>query len=230
MKYIALFLTGLLAGCAAPTIVSPPLVELRSGRVPTIGEVSKATVGSPMFSQFHYWHKAGYRLGGEVNTRIMLGRVQAGVSDFVAPSMIDGQKAYCSEALTYVDPMTGPFKTACFIDADEDGFFESVKAAPGAIWLTSNLVPKVPYSKVEQIIPRADGKKSEILYQGYSSKTLRVAYREYVNDLARPSYFQDVTYEVSAFPTELSFKNLRIEVLDAGNTGITYRVISPFEL
>jgi hypothetical protein len=48
----------------------------------------------------------------------------------------------------------------------------------------------------------------------------------YVNDFARPAYFQDVSYEIAQFPTDISFRTVRISVLGADNSGIRYKILS----
>lgn len=63
--------------------------------------------------------------------------------------------------------------------------------------------------------------KQELIYNGKSKDTLRVSYREYVDDLARPSYFQDLTYDLSE-SKEIAFRDIKMEVLEATNTNIKF--------
>jgi hypothetical protein len=73
------------------------------------------------------------------------------------------------------------------------------------------------------------GFKRELVYQGAAGGTLRLLYREYVNDLARPAFSQEATYDLSrSGPTLATFKGAQIEVLEAGNAGIRYRVLRGF--
>jgi hypothetical protein len=104
-----------------------------------------------------------------------------------------------------------------------------VKAKPGMIWFEETIPNPIPYAKSELITPKADSFKYEILYQGISKGTLRLSYREYINDMARPSFFQDVSYDIASYPTEITFKTVRVEVLGADNSGIRYRVLSGFD-
>ncbi|MFT5644441.1 MAG: hypothetical protein ACI83P_001997 [Janthinobacterium sp.] len=62
----------------------------------------------------------------------------------------------------------------------------------------------------------------------FSGNILRLSFREYINDMARPSYFQDVTYDIPSFPTEITFKTVKLQVLSAGNNGIRYKILSGF--
>ncbi|MDB4873329.1 MAG: putative lipoprotein [Gemmatimonadales bacterium] len=168
------------------------------------------------------------QIGAAVTARIGLGRAVAQSGDFLNLTEVEGEVAYCTENLGYIDPLTGPFKPACFVDRDGDGKFEIVKAAPGMIWFETKLPVPAPYARGESVRPTADSKKIELLYQGYAGKTVKLSYREYINDMARPAFFQDVAYEIDSFPAEISFKNAKIRVVSAGNSGINYIVLSSF--
>lgn len=127
---------------------------------------------------------------------------------------------------------------ACLLDRNNDGNFEALKVAPGAIWFEKNLDSPLPYKKIvlggqpvvmpEVVAPADDSFKYEILYQGVSRNTLKLAYREYIKDMARPAFYQDVTYDLEVKPTTISFRTVRIEISAADNNKITYRVLSSF--
>lgn len=57
---------------------------------------------------------------------------------------------------------------------------------------------------------------------------LRIGYREFVDDMARPAFSQEFMYDLNpSGPTEIAFQGLRIEVVKAGNLKIDYRVYTP---
>lgn len=66
--------------------------------------------------------------------------------------------------------------------------------------------------------------KNELIYSGKSGNTLRISYREYSNDLARPAFFQDLTYNLNE-SKYIVFKNYKIHVLQASNSGIKFQVV-----
>ena len=219
-----------LAGCSTVTVLeSNSSTEEKVGKVPQIGAESSVAVGSQLFSQFRYWSKTGYRIKDNYNSRLGLGRIIVSEGDFVVKASVDEQVVYCTEKRAYVDPLTGPFITACFVDMGETGKFGKVKARPGAIWFENSIVPPIQYERSEQIAPKPDSFKHELLYQGVSKGTLRLSYREYVNDMARPSYFQEVSYDIASYPTEVAFKSVRLQILGADNNGIRYKVLSGFQ-
>lgn len=76
---------------------------------------------------------------------------------------------------------------------------------------------------------QTNGFQQEIVYSGLAKSELKILYREYVNDMARASFFQDAVYEYSPpASTTIKFKGAVLEVLDASNTEIKYKVISGF--
>lgn len=72
--------------------------------------------------------------------------------------------------------------------------------------------------------------KQEIVYSGFSRGVLKITYREYLNDYARASFFQDAEYDYTPkTKTIISFKGAKIEILDANNNEIKYKVLMGFK-
>ena len=72
-------------------------------------------------------------------------------------------------------------------------------------------------------IERVGSYKQELIYNGKSKDTIRLSYREYIKDMARPAFYQDLTYDL-AESREIAFRDLRIEVLEATNSAIKFFV------
>lgn len=75
------------------------------------------------------------------------------------------------------------------------------------------------------------GKKSfqrTLIYSGKIGDKITLGYREFTNDFARPAFSNDVVYDLSA-STIVGYKGARLEVLQANNTEITYKVIADFQ-
>ncbi|HJV66199.1 MAG TPA: hypothetical protein VJ550_10730, partial [Geomonas sp.] len=60
-----------------------------------------------------------------------------------------------------------------------------------------------------------------------SGDTIKILYREYSGDLLRAPFSQDVQYDLKKSST-IGFKGARIEVINATNVKIQYRVLSSF--
>lgn len=69
--------------------------------------------------------------------------------------------------------------------------------------------------------------KQQFLFNGKVNNSLKFTYREFINDMARPAFNQDLQYDLSE-SNIIGFKGLRIEVLKATNVNIEYKVLSSF--
>ena len=66
--------------------------------------------------------------------------------------------------------------------------------------------------------------RREIIYNGVAKGVVRLAYREFKDDLARPAFSQELTYDI-AEGDEVGYSGMRIKILKATNTTIKYVVI-----
>ncbi|MBY8962343.1 hypothetical protein KJK34_06235 [Flavobacterium sp. D11R37] len=69
--------------------------------------------------------------------------------------------------------------------------------------------------------------RNEIVYSGKSGNTIKFMYREYIDDLARPSFYQELQYDLTE-NNIIGFRGSRIEILKVTNTQIEYRIIKHF--
>lgn len=82
-------------------------------------------------------------------------------------------------------------------------------------------------SKTEQKVICSECLKQEFIYNGKSGNTLKFTYREFINDMARPAFTQELQYDL-ADGNIVGFKGLRIEVVKTSNIDIEYKIISSF--
>lgn len=73
----------------------------------------------------------------------------------------------------------------------------------------------------------APGFRQELLYNGKSGETIKVLYREFQNDMARPAFSQELTYDLAESDI-IGFQGVRIRVIRATNVAITYSVLKHF--
>lgn len=202
-----------LAACA-PMSVSPNLPVVHQGSAPAVGKEATVTVGSPMLTAFNYRAYAG-----------AIGHMAKGDIALVKTTLPDGRTAYCQQDML-----------GCVLDTDRDGRFDlftQVNVPPMRQLIVQPKVdPPYPYEITDTaVVVSNDGYKYELLYQGVSNNVLRVTYREYLKDMIRPAFQQDLTYTASEKnPTDIKFRDVSITVLRANNNDITYRVNSGFNL
>jgi hypothetical protein len=66
-----------------------------------------------------------------------------------------------------------------------------------------------------------------LIYSGKVGNKIKIGYREFSNDQARPAFNNDVDYDLDE-STTIGYKGARIEVIEATNQLIRYRVLSNF--
>jgi len=69
--------------------------------------------------------------------------------------------------------------------------------------------------------------EQQLVYTGKTGNVIYLKYREYKNNMARDAFTQDVQFDISSEKL-IGFKGARIEVLNASNTQIEYRVLKGF--
>lgn len=67
-----------------------------------------------------------------------------------------------------------------------------------------------------------------LVFTGSDGKVLRFTYREFIDDMARPAYTIDATYDISKDKI-IRFKNVLIEIIEVSNQEITYKLLSGFK-
>lgn len=112
----------------------------------------------------------------------------------------------------------------CFRDTDSDERFDRVSILGGGR-PSGNL--RAPYKLAwRQPLVESGASRHELAYLGAAAGVLRFVFREYKNDLTRPASTHEATYDLApSGPTLVTFKGAQIEVLEAGNSGIRYRVL-----
>lgn len=69
--------------------------------------------------------------------------------------------------------------------------------------------------------------RRELVYQGRVGNELRLSYREFSGEMARPAFTQELTFEFNGGAV-IGAKGARLEVIEATNTTIKYRVLQGF--
>lgn len=150
---------------------------------------------------------------------------------------------YIDTSITSLSYLTGPlFKWSpenynticwghinCLVDVGNTGYFTHT-----AHYQYKDL-GKLEKPAKYNLIPDApsfanDSFKYVALYQGRIGNIIKISFREFKDNLARPAFTQDIDYELDKDGTVLiGFKGLRIQVLNASNLDITYKVLADYK-
>lgn len=90
---------------------------------------------------------------------------------------------------------------------------------------------KQDYDNIREVRKVVEHQKNfiqELIYNGRVDDHLKFIYREFTDNVARPAFTQEVQYDLSD-SSVIGFKRLRIKVIEASNTEITYQLIRNFD-
>lgn len=218
----------LLVGCAPTAHVDRggQLTESTEvGREPSLEVRATARVGDTIYRQYAYTKTNMTTLQDGYSSSIGLAKIEAPKGTILTKASALGRHALCTAQPTYF--ALGEARPVCFFDDDGDGKLEKV-------WIVGTLAtfvyeaPQLAYEQRE-VAQAARGFSKELIYQGREGLILKVAYREHLNDLARPAFSQDLSYEMSkSGPTEIVFRNVELTVTEVGNNKIAYVVHTEF--
>ena len=205
--YLLLVLAILVGGC---TKVPKEYHQSKEYTFPKIGSTNTVEIGENLFSKT-----------SSIGKKIIVqgNKVHADDRDFIFNNnklriTEEGFNAIC-------------YSWFCAVDTKNDGFLDSWWNAR----IEKNILPlskKVSY-RLEDI-KSPDYFKKTSLYQGKVNNEIKISYREFFGNVARPAFTQDVKYELNSDGSAiLGFKGLRIKVLNATNTEITYKVLNDYK-
>ncbi|MDB6126030.1 MAG: hypothetical protein JWQ71_5023 [Pedosphaera sp.] len=103
---------------------------------------------------------------------------------------------------------------------------------PYALFGNSTTVSLIPnpapdFEYVEVNAMDKPGFTQELIYNGKSGNSVKFLYRELSDSMLRAPFSQDVQYDLKESKI-IGFKGLRIEILEATNTQLKYKVITSF--
>ncbi|MBF4425588.1 hypothetical protein [Vibrio anguillarum] len=96
----------------------------------------------------------------------------------------------------------------------------SIKRFPIVNASESNLL----FRKTTQMKDVKGNFKFELLYTGKTNNSIHVVYREYVDDLARNSFYQNLTYDLNESDI-IRFKSIEIEIIKSTNSELVFKVL-----
>jgi len=84
-----------------------------------------------------------------------------------------------------------------------------------------------PFDRTERVVAGTNSFQQTLLYSGRVGDKINISYREFSGSVARPAFSNDVEYDLGA-SDEIAYRGARIQIIEATNSSITYRVLSNF--
>lgn len=215
-----------LAGCStpAPFPLRNAFPRMETRHIPELNATGKAGVGDPVMSTEWVLRVRGINIPETVSETVNppgITTVVRGDYELFATGL-EGE--YYQGRSTYSMPGTS-------ISASERSgvFVPDDKSRPAVIY---HFIQRYRYgTKPVAYVPKeivkitSESFRRELVYSGISQNTITLVYREFKDGSARPEFTQELKYDLSQ-DRVIGYQGARFEVLNAGNTAITYKVIS----
>ena len=212
----------LLSACATPANnYQAAVIEISE---PPIGVERTANVGDELLRQGLYREHDGIRLGETVKIGLF------GSYTFSAGEYL---KTGANKKGTYYLPTGLAGSGAVDVAALADPFQSIMLKADGRTICGVSVFDAYYCAKSELIqnivvpVLSQDSFQQTLIYSGNVADTLKIGYREYSGSVARPAFNNDVEYDLTD-SMYISYKGAQIEVLEANNQIIRYKVIRNF--
>lgn len=233
---LSIFLTGCVSGLLTKTYTSVDAHPSKTVHIPSVDVITEADVGQSMVSTARLSYVPAIQLEQDVihdgwnNSNTFKLTIPMGVL-LLRGAGSNGKFYQANDNLKFATT-TGTFYVKGGI------FVSDIANAPTEIyWLATDRAIPTPLNDVHAGIPYkptikeqwgVDSFKRELIYSGVSQNTISILYREFMNDLARPAFSQELKYDISQ-GSSIGYKGARFEVIKANNTGISYKVLKELD-
>ena len=222
------FCAVLLSGCVTAGRIETPVTEIDK---PAVNEMAMAELGDPILEKGRYRVADAIILssGTGWNETPLLGpRVMIPEGVMVARLRDDKYTYYYSSRTIAHDPIVGidlPYANGAALRVGNDGTDDVMGVSmPSGATHALDVVPDLEKTRVTLL--DATGYRRQLIYGGRSGDTLRFQYREAAGP-QQPQANQDFEWSLSD-GNVVTFRGARIEVMDATNARLSYRILSSF--
>ena len=222
---VAFFVT-LLVGCATNPNTIAPNTEIFD--IPTLDAIHTTELGDTVVSKGKTTTFDAIQLQNELSAGdgVFIKKFTIPPQSLVAKyedkkwTYFQAQNMTSYDALLGTSPVYGGLKLAKGAKKEE-----RIYGGNFSVSLKPKQEPKYEFTRVDDY--SQPGFKQELIYNGRVDNYIKFLYRELFFGTARSPFNQEVQYDINDGNT-IGFKGLRIEILEATNTKIKYRVLNSF--
>jgi hypothetical protein len=192
---------------------------MRDAILPAPGSPAIVPVGDVVYEKSHLLVLPAYTVSEDFSGKNMFATVVISAGDrfMMIPSKVI-MKACRSASIEDFQRRT---YNACLFDDDGDGRFDRYGA--NEVQSGKKLPHPISYKLTEFVQPASDSIKQTVTYLGSTKDVLRLSYREFVNDMARPAFTEEYTFPlISTFPQTFAFKGVKLRVSAIDGEGLHY--------
>lgn len=231
----AVSLALLVAGCASTQRTLLPALDVVD--LPPLDTEQVAEIGDTLVAKGKIYTYDGLNLRNEaVGGGALLLKFQVPPGPLPAKKEDEDWTYYYGDGVTATDTsinsqrtVPGGLKIArrSFISGEDDFVKGDVRIFSDSPVITLRPLSPLDIEHTRVSAVEKPSFKQELIYSGRSGDEVRFLYRELSGSVMRAPFSQQVQYDLSQ-DSVIGFKGVRIEVLEATNTQIRYRVLSSF--
>lgn len=232
--FFILLISNIFIGCTNK--IAPNYIE-KELKKPELNKISLAEVGENLYEKVGYVsYKVKLKeLPNELTSKeynytwLLLGAVGAGIMLATADNENNEKSLFLKKWSKLNYKMVCSENNNCLVDIGNENTFTHMANYPKEE-LTKIDIP-IKYELITILTKdMTDSFKYTVLYQGKINDRIKISFREFYNEIARPAFTQDIEYELQKdSSTIIGFKGLRIEVLNATNVDIRYKVLEDYK-
>ena len=224
---ILIILIIFISGCSTTSLIDSSPLTQKKINYPQLNTVSIANLGESLVYKGNSVSGSAFSADNELSTLAPLCemKVKPNQTKFIT-KMIPEKGMQCAEFRIFntgdgISPLCIPnIEGNTYICKSE--LSGEAKTYPGNYTLDGTKI-----SVVEKYVESLDNFRQELIYNGRLGDGLKFIYREYKSDLARPAFTQEIQYDLNTSKI-IGFKSVKIEIIEATNMRIEYKVISNF--
>lgn len=212
------FVSVMLTGCVAPSYNATSKITEMTSR-PNIGEVVTVGVGEQMLYQGNASEDEILDIPNP--TKVDLYRLPAGQYTKTG----NNEKGDFYSPVTKSGAMVGK---NFFADPIQVLMVSKENKLCAVTVFNAKVCSKDAEFKVKKVTSLRDNTfQQTLIYSGKIGNKINVGYREFSGSLARPAFNNDVEYDLSE-SKEIGYKGALLQIIDANNQNIKYKVIRNF--
>jgi hypothetical protein len=228
MKYIRLpeallFISAaLLCGCATPKYNYQP--EAKDVSTPPLNTVSVANVGDEMLKQGKFVEREAIQIDRNIKIGIF-GYYTLLPGYYIKTGEDDNSEFY--------RPADGPDGGRVVKAALSDPW-ESIqlykhedKVGVVTVFHAHVMESAIGVKRTTHLLLSDNSFQQTLIYSGKVGSKIKIGYREFSNNQARPAFNNDVDYDLNE-STTIGYKGARLEILEATNQFVRYKVLQNF--
>lgn len=197
-------------------------LQHKIGEIPSRNVINLAYTGDVIFQTFNYTAIVGAKLKKSLSQDFMLATLNVNPNNNLYAVDKGAYIMYCSEE-KLIDQI-GSSDFVCLRDNNRNNFFDEFSNKFAIAWTTIDKNKNAEYEITD--IAMKSGFKKELLYNGFSNNTINLEYREFINNIARPAFYQNLKYEFNGKSIQIRYKDIIIKIFNVNNNEIKYSILN----